>query len=228
MSIFKKKWFNSDVKFFAFFIINIQSPIFKKGIFVREHFSTLIINLTKPVEEIFNGFKPNTRNEIRRAQKDGIKAFIEKDHDSFMSFFNISNMQTGLKKITSLSDYRDVIIFNAIFENEIISSLCFADFKNIGRARLLYSVNAIKGQNVNASFIGRANRMLHFEAINYFKSNGYNIYDFGGFSGKETGKTFNIDLYKKSFTNELEYSYNYYPIIYYFALKTYLKWRSIY
>jgi hypothetical protein len=60
------------------------------------------------------------------------------------------------------------------------------------------------------NFIGRANRWLHFQDINYFKSYGFKVYDFGGYA-KSTldAKLKNINNFKKSFGGSIVEESNY-------------------
>jgi lipid II:glycine glycyltransferase (peptidoglycan interpeptide bridge formation enzyme) len=59
--------------------------------------------------------------------------------------------------------------------------------------------------------IGRANRLLHWEDILYFKQEGLSYYDFGGWSSDTTNlERQKINAFKESFGGVIIPQYSYY------------------
>lgn len=61
------------------------------------------------------------------------------------------------------------------------------------------------------------NRFLHFEAMKFFKSNGYRIYDLGGIGKNRTTET--IDRFKLSFSKNITEEYHLISPILFLLLK---------
>lgn len=68
--------------------------------------------------------------------------------------------------------------------------------------------------------VGMANRFLHFENIKYFKENGYEEYDFGGYAYNTQDKHLqNINAFKAAFGGVLSEQSDYYSYPLYISLK---------
>jgi lipid II:glycine glycyltransferase (peptidoglycan interpeptide bridge formation enzyme) len=71
-----------------------------------------------------------------------------------------------------------------------------------GRARLLHSASLFRESDDSAyrNLVGRANRLLHWDDICYFKNEGCRTYDLGGISmDKSNMETQAINKFKESF-----------------------------
>jgi lipid II:glycine glycyltransferase (peptidoglycan interpeptide bridge formation enzyme) len=162
----------------------------KKRMF-SEEFYTLFIDLKETEEVIFSRFEKNTKYEINRAkQKDNITTVTmdaRSDKYTFYDFYNKFAVSKHLQAIDMeetdlLIDNNMFIIRAAASNNEymVLHSYVTAN----GRARLMQSASLFR-ESCDVSYrnmTGRANRLLHWEDIRYFKSQGYLIYDFGGIS----------------------------------------------
>ena len=58
------------------------------------------------------------------------------------------------------------------------------------------------------NLIGRANRLLHWNEIIFFKNASCKVYDFGGLSNSADTKLVHIDEFKKGFGGKIVVEYN--------------------
>jgi lipid II:glycine glycyltransferase (peptidoglycan interpeptide bridge formation enzyme) len=80
------------------------------------------------------------------------------------------------------------------------------------RARLFYSASHFRKSEDSElrNLIGRANRLLHWEDIRFFKEMGLSCYDFGGwYGGREDVEKLAINQFKESFGGEKQREYTY-------------------
>jgi lipid II:glycine glycyltransferase (peptidoglycan interpeptide bridge formation enzyme) len=152
-------------------------------------FYTLLIDLGKKPEDLFSCFEKNTKYEINRARnKDGV--LIEtldaaKEKDAFYDFYNrfalTKNREPiGTAEIDSLVANNMFTLRAASFEGERLIYHSYITANN--RARLAQSASLFRASDNPAfrALTGRANRLLHWDDILYFKDRGYKIYDLGG------------------------------------------------
>ncbi|MDR0784467.1 MAG: hypothetical protein LBE74_01095 [Treponema sp.] len=192
-----------------------------------EELWTLLIDLTKPEDELFSHIRKNTRYEINRAKnKDGAQCFtlLEKDEENmekllqYIDFFNIF----AESKKRSRVDYSDVKQF---YENKTFCVRYITDGDGAiltmhayvvsdGTARLHQSSSLFRNvaDAETRNMIGRANRLLHWNDILFFKHAGVRYYDFGGWYGETTGtyaEQLLINQFKESFGGEKKQEYSF-------------------
>ncbi|MDR2410757.1 MAG: hypothetical protein LBE13_21965 [Bacteroidales bacterium] len=168
----------------------------QKGIF-SEDFYTLFIDLAKETEDLFSGFEKNTKYEINRAcNKDEILVETLDAVEEKIAFYDFYNRFALTKKREPIGTNEiDLLIVNnmftiraASFKGERLIYHSYVTTNN--RARLAQSASLFRVSD-NAAFkalTGRANRLLHWDDILYFKDQGYGIYDMGGVVLDESNK----------------------------------------
>lgn len=187
---------------------NINTSLFG---FIKKSKHTKLVRLQN--NDYFNDFKNNTRNEIRKAEKAGINFEIEQDTNRFTNLYNSFAESKGLKRLpATFNSYTNhLVITKAVLNNEIICLHSFLIDRESKRSRLLHSVSTFR--NISAdqkSLAGSANRFLHYYDMNYFKSDGFLFYDFGGYAMNSTDPVLqNINQFKDSFGGELVEEWNY-------------------
>jgi hypothetical protein len=177
-----------------------------------EEFHTLFTDLTPEPEEISNRFEKTTKYQINRAlDRDNISTKTldpKTDKQQFYDFYNQFALSKNLSPIP-------VIETNALIENDLFTIrtadhdgepiVYHAYVTTRKRARLMYSASLFRNLDDNAyrSLVGRANRLLHWDDIKYFKQEGYLIYDWGGIStdADDTEKQA-INKFKEAFGGE--------------------------
>jgi lipid II:glycine glycyltransferase (peptidoglycan interpeptide bridge formation enzyme) len=198
-------------------VLKVQQSLCKKGFY--EDFYTLHIDLMHTEDEIFKNIAKNTKYEINRAiNKDCIitKTLDAREYvDVFCEFYN-KFAQTKNRYLLSkqgeierLIENNMFVIRGAYYNEEMI--VCHTYITANGRTRLAHSASLFRASE-NSSYrnlVGRANRLLHWEDILYFKGKGYIIYDWGGYCMDLTDKEKQaINDFKKSFGGQLVKEYN--------------------
>jgi len=155
--------------------------------FVRQPFSTSVIDLSRTAEEIFTGFGKTTRNEIHRAEREGLSCDFEVSAAEFVEFYNRAAVPDGRVAL-------DARLFESAGAQKTLAAA-----RSAGRALVMRSyvvdaqqsracswhsatVQARESDPAVRRMIGRANRLLHFRAMLHFKQRGFVIYDLGGYS----------------------------------------------
>lgn len=199
---------------------------FKKKPYSLEELFTLRLDLSKSSEELFSSIKKNTRYEINRAQnRDKIKCqtfFLknETNFDKINNFINYFNKFADTKGRNHLN-YQDIeqfyitnnfcIRYSSSEDDSIIYCMhSYVISDNIARllqsASLFREANDTEFKNLNA----RANRLLHWDDILFFKKDNYSFYDFGGwYGGQELKEQLLINTFKESFGGEKKSEYSY-------------------
>ena len=180
------------------------------GQVVVQNCKTLLIDLRKKEDEIFQDIHKNTRYKINRAMKrDTIKYYeVESPTDTelerFCSFYNSFAKQkripyANLEKLQGLRKQQSMIL-SYIKDEEDKLLCCHVHYLVKDSAVLLYSASGRFDNGEMKNLIGRANRYLHWRDILNFKSRGVNWYNFGGlFVDPSSKETSSINRFKKEF-----------------------------
>lgn len=217
-------WFNipEDLipqKYGFCFYNNMMNPIVLKPeehVLRKRDALTLLSNLTCSDDELLQSCESNVRNEIRRAKKDGAacQMFTAKELlgmdwllKQFDEAFAEMHRQKGLQVTSTYAEMKNLADCNALF-----MSICRLTDETVAyhvyvsdghTSRLMYSVSVFRNaeNNVMRTMVGRANRLLHYEDMLWFKGKGAENYDWGGYSTDE--KLFGINAFKKGFGGKL-------------------------
>jgi len=227
LHLFKVKeiWFSE----FPFDVEDCDSVSFKalrnkvdaKG-FVREEHATLVINLTKSLDEIWKAMdKSSCRYAINRAMKDGVKVKRNQNFDDFLNVYYSFRKRKGLSSFASMFYDPELevmkrkygTLFVAEYDGEILGGCFFIHDK----ASIRWLVGASRRLEVDkqkATLIGNANRLIIWEAVKWAKEKGIEEFDLGGYSIKAENNPsdprYGINKFKKSFGGELVKKYFYY------------------
>lgn len=192
--------------------------------FFKKHKSlTSKIDLSKTEEELLAQMKSNYRNEVRKAEPQGISFTISTDVEKFVRDYNdFAEQREGLSKINinSVNKYPDIIITNAEYQgNCIVSHVTYVD-RDEKTAVLLYSTSVRLNTEIDKKIVGYANKYLHYKDFCYLKSNGYLVYDFAGVTlDPNDTERYGIGLFKKGFGGELVEELTLYSPIMYLLMK---------
>ncbi len=185
-----------------------ENAIDKKYI---SHQNSLFTNLTQSEEELMNGILNKTlRYDIRRSYKDNFDIQYYNGNQllenknllyEFKQCYDQMFQEKGKNVCMNLNAIRNYAIQNALIlsvvylDKKPIVFHSYVDGKN--RVRFFHSCSTFRSDAEHATIIGRANKRLHWEDWLYFKSKGYEKYDWGGIFSftSEDG----IDQFKKAF-----------------------------
>jgi hypothetical protein len=212
-------WFANKPKKWNFLLSYYKQSAFSGIVpgYYREPFFTKIINIADPKETFEQGFDQNTTYEIRRAIKDGVITETETDIQHFIDFYNAFAITKHLPKLNKdFYRYQDrIIITKAIYNNQDIVMHSYLKDDSLKRIRLLQSASLFRNETDTQlrAIIGRANRLLHFKDMCFFKEQGFEIYDLGGYAQGTSDKALaRINQFKDSFGGELIKESDYLPI----------------
>lgn len=177
-------------------------------------FTTLITDLSQTEDNIFANFLKNTKYEIKRAQRDGVETSFfdsrigKEDLEKLISFYNdfVDTKETLSFKLTkewfephikAKAFWCTVASYNG---KRLVEHIYYGDGDRI---RLWYSASLYRDCDHDIrNMIGRANRLLHWSDMQYFKEAGFKVYDWGGYS--DQGDVAGNGAFKKAFGGSIE------------------------
>lgn len=180
---------------------------------------TLVTNLTEDVDVLWKKVKSSCRSEIREAQRDNTTISINKHYEEFYHIYRLFVSEKrgyglpfgiGLPSLNTLK--RCGTLFTAESQGEIIGGHVFLQGETIFRAYLSAS-KRMGAEKERAALIGRANRLMYWEALKYAKGKGLLEFDWGGiWPDEEANADVNkqhINQFKRAFRGEMVQLYCY-------------------
>ncbi len=224
-----EEWFNeSDKTILSKFKFSALKKATKKEslpFFIEEKEYTLVNDLTLDSDILFNSFSTDTKSQIRRAEKLGVAYKV--NDVTLDDFLKLYNNLANKKQLMPMSKQRvvkyglnNLTFFSAYINNKPVIINVYIHDDKICRA--LYSSSTIHTVEdpVERKHIGFANKFLHWKAMEYFKAQNYETYDWGGYSNDKTNKAkAGIDRFKRSFNGEVKELYSYYSVPFYLLLQ---------
>lgn len=219
--LFKRRiiWFGSEPK-----IRNCFTTVYKQSAYCkpvtgyrRDAFYTKIIDLTQDEKTIQEGFKKNTVYEIKRAIRDGVTTTVESNHINFVQFYNLFAPTKKLPLINAakIASYgKNLIVTKAVFQDLDVVMHSYVVDESLRRVRLLHTASLFRNEDSSEmkATIGRANRLLHFTDMCYFKDHGYSEYDLGGYALNTADKVLEgINQFKDGFGGALREESDFLP-----------------
>lgn len=175
---------------------------------------TLLTDLSVTEDSLFSKMKAKTKNEIRRAEKEGMYVQMYSSNeitDDLIKSFAEAYIQFRTEKELSCPAKNELVaIYKAVRESgKLVLSEVFWDKQSVARhvyyagtaervAILHRSFSLYRGDNMNRQRIGNANRFLHWEDMKRLKGMGISILDWGGYN-TEDEEVLNISRFKAEF-----------------------------
>jgi lipid II:glycine glycyltransferase (peptidoglycan interpeptide bridge formation enzyme) len=178
--------------------------------------TSLEIDLTQHQDEIFNGFKPNYKNEIRRAKNEEIthevyenpsQGILELYMKSYIMFHTAKKLEGGVSKerIKSFVKSNNFTLTTTSVKGKPICYHSYILDKGTLNTVILFQSHHELSIHDN-KFRGFANKLHHLEDLLYFKRTGLKKYDFGGVDFINTE---NIAKFKCGFGGNLVKRYHF-------------------
>jgi Uncharacterized protein involved in methicillin resistance len=195
--------------------------------FKRSSINTLINDLNVTEAELFRSFKKQTKYEINRSIRDNlIEIDLQATMDDFIPLYNRFAAKRGWRSFKVREEMLHNLHVTTCKQNDkiIISHLYFLDY-NSKRVCLESTVSDLccTDDIHYKALLGRANRHLHYSDMLYFKNQGFESYDFGGYDNHNINdkKKLGINKFKESFKGVLVFESNYtsYPLLVLFKIK---------
>jgi lipid II:glycine glycyltransferase (peptidoglycan interpeptide bridge formation enzyme) len=192
--------------------LRVLSPKINKKNIITDLDYTILTDLRESEDSLLSKIKKNVAYEIKRAKNENIKIsrFFSKDllehndilNDFELVYFEFSKL-IGLNEVEKAYDKPTI---NSYIENDCFLLTC-AEYEN-GKVYhayvcddkntvLIFSASDFRSGNVDKALAGRANKLLHWNDILYFKENGLFLYDWGNISSIDNPN--GIDRFKMSF-----------------------------
>ena len=163
-------------------------------------------DLTQSMDEIAALMKSNTRNEIRRAEREGCTFSIVESKAEFIPYYNGFCHDKGLNDFTSesrMGKYKKVLMTKATHDNEVLAMHANILDDESKTALLLYSCSRRLSDNVDRKLIGWGNRFLHYKDLEHLKNLGFEYYDWSGVCTDPNDPRYSIGQFKLSFGGRL-------------------------
>lgn len=194
-----------------------------KGFRSIDRADTLVSDLTQCEDEIFGKMDRTFRYHIRRAQKESPELSVYRAEDisrdesilaefrtAYMHFCDAAGNQQLKKgysadRIRALIETDGLILTRGIIGNAKVFHLYVTD----GRTAVMrYSASDFRDAEVDNALAGRLNKLLHWNDMCYFKSTGYQYYDWGNVSTANREEYNGIDTFKARFGGDPTVVYN--------------------
>jgi hypothetical protein len=216
-----EKYFSNNFSISDAFGFSVYKYSFNSNmsLFFSNKIFTLFIDLNQSLDVLFNKINKNFRKDIQFCIKNNFEFNIVEDRNTFISFFNEFSEMKGLNKantavIESLREHS--VITSASKDNDMMAMHFYLVDQNQKLVRCLYSATMRLRDDVDKKNVGKANKYLHFKEMEFFKNEGFEIYDFGGYNmDKNDTSLQGVNTFKERFGGELVEMYNHFSSLFY-------------
>lgn len=212
---------------------NVDLPGFRK-----EAFSTLLIDTTRPLEELWMGMRHSYRQNVKRAEREGLEIRVNESYDEFESINRRFRTDKELWEQPCTVDYlrKNGVLFTMRKDGQTLGgNFYLKDERNMyGK---VFATRRLEVDEGAQSLIGLGTRLMTWEAIKFARENGVERFDLGGYyTGSEPdpqkeainqykigygGTIANVYTYAKDYTLRMKLARRYqrYKNIVYIRLK---------
>lgn len=221
----EESWFDGKMNFWDSFTFKAiyHFKANRKIWGIKQISHTLELNLEQDEQIILSNFSKAYRQQIRKAEEEGIVIDTVNDIDKFVEFFNEFALQKGTyatSKERILEKMEFLVISFAKHNNGIIAAHSYLVDKEHKIVRHYQSANKRFDNNLNKNFVGQANKFLLFTNILQFKKDGFKIFDFGGYEINTSDESLiGINNYKLKFGGKIVKCFDYYSLAYWVLKK---------
>lgn len=215
-----ESWFDGKLDFWDLFsfkaVFHLKTE--EKMFGIKEISHTIELDLLQDKQTIFANFSKANRQQVRKAEEDGIIIEINNDIDIFVDFFNDfaakkGTYSTSKKRILEKKDC--LVISFAKYESNVIAAQSYLVDKEKKIVRHYQTANKRFDESVNKNFVGQANKYLLVTNLMRFKQEGYEIFDFGGYAFNTKDESLlGINNYKLKFGGHIKECKDYYSVPY--------------
>ena len=155
---------------------------------------TPIIDLTQDLDKIWQGMdNKSVRYRIKRAQREGIKIYMNKDYEEFFQLYRSFIEKKRLKSIFDVFGVGSVsletmkkygTLFIAEYNGEILAGTLFLE-DDFNVKAWVGASKRFDSDRAKASMTSNADRLIDWELIKYAKEKGIKEFDQGGIWSKE-------------------------------------------
>lgn len=201
-----------------------KNKVNPKGFSCRQEL-TSVINLNQDLEKIWQSMdNKSARYRIKRAERDGIKVFINEDYDEFFKLYRSFMKKRRLKSIFDIFGVGKIsletlkkygTLFTAKHEGDILAGTIYLEDDSNIKSWIGVS-NRYNIEPKKAMMTSGADRLIDWEAIKYAKEKGIKNFDLGGLwpeqEAKKDEQKKGINNYKLGMGGEVNTCYTYQKI----------------
>ena len=220
-----ESWFDGKLDFWDLFsfkaVYHLKTEENMFGI--KEISHTIELDLLQDKQTIFSNFSKAYRQQVRKAEEDGIKIEPNNDIGVFVEFFNDFAAKKGTyftskKRILEKKDYLEISF--ATYDSNVIAAQSYLVDKEKKIVRHYQTANKRFDEHLNKNFVGQANKYLLVTNLMRFKQEGFEIFDFGGYASNTTDESLiGINNYKLKFGGQIKECKDYYSLPYWVIKK---------
>ena len=175
-----------------------------------EDFYTIVFDLTKDEDSIFNEIRPEGRRQIRRAMESAeleYCSWFPAAPEPLEQFFVAYGRLAAEKRLSAL----DRALVQIYAEQSLLDLSCVrkvdgtpiswhANFRSSEQMRVIHSVTFFRGHTGDRNYIGRAHRWHMWRDMQRAKSASIPVFDLGGwYQGTEDAELLRVNAFKESF-----------------------------
>jgi len=175
-------------------------------------FRTLIVDLNRPIDDVWKALDKYARRGVRKARKLGVEASVASTWEEWKEYYRMHLIHAREKdyppeprrfyeEMFKLHRKNMARLFVSKLENRIIAgTLC-----------LIYRENlvGIRGASLDEFLNYQPNNLAHWKSIEWAKENGVKIYDFDGLPLEQTEYLRGVYRYKRRWDGSVQW-YHYY------------------
>ena len=163
---------------------------------------TCCTDLSVGMEAIMASMKSNTRNEIRRAEREGVRFEVVQGYDEFIPFYNEFCSNKGLSDYTSrarMQKFPKLLVTRVVHDGQVLAMHTNILDEKSRIALLQFSCSTRLAEGVDRKMVGWANRYLHYKDLEWLTNSGYSFYDWSGVCVNRASPQYTIGQFKLSF-----------------------------
>ena len=167
-----------------------------------------VSDLTLGIDKILTIMKSNTRNEIRRAIKEGCEFYIDDEIDAFVPYYNEFCRSKRLNDFTSkarILKYKDILSTRVEHDGKVLARHINILDKAGKNAFLMFSCSQRLDEQADRRMIGWANKFLHYKDLEWLVNAGFERYDWSGICLDVNDERYTIGQFKMSFGGSVTY-----------------------
>lgn len=221
----QESWFDGQISFWDLFSFKAVYHLKIKKVMwgIPEVTHTLELDLEQEKQTIFSNFSKSYRQQIRKAEEDGVTIETNSDIETFVEFFNRfaakkGTFSTSKNRIIEKKNY--LLLSFAKHNEKIVAAHSYLIDRDLKISRHYQTATARFEDNLNKNLVGEANKYLLATNLIGFKDEGFKVFDFGGYANNTADESLlGINNYKLKFGGKIVECKNYYSVPYWLLKK---------
>lgn len=169
--------------------------------FRRKPFHTLLIDLSRSEELIWQAIHDTSRNCIRQALRSASQILVNERVEESRCLINEFLERRRFRPPVSSAEWQQIVQYADVFLADhggqgVATAVILVDYPT--RARLLFAAT-VERLAAHKRLVGSLNRLMFWRAITHYKAAGIRSFDFGGVALDKTSPLYSITKFKASF-----------------------------